>query len=164
MCQKTRWMLAPLLVGLLASTLPAALTVMNNDTETNLAAKLKRESNPVRKAIIEIQISKLKLQAAKDARGKNNVDESLQSLQDYHGHIQSAWTLLLESGRIAQKKPQGFKELEIALREDERTLEDIERNYSLADREQIDQLLQDIKRIRADVIKALFPAAQTPAP
>jgi hypothetical protein len=110
--------------------------------------------------MLEIKLARLKLFRAKDTRGKGGVEESLKLLQAYRAHIENAWNLLQKSGRVAHKKPQGFKELDIELREDGRYLEDLKRSFSLADREPIEKIIADVERIRGEVLKALFPAME----
>lgn len=155
---ESRWALAMVLACILGHAPGQALPLSNDKTEAKLTRKLAREQDPVRKAKLDIKLARLKLHQAKDTRGKGDTEDSLKLLQVYHAHIQNAWNLLQKSGRPAHKKPQGFKELDIELREDARYLEDLKRSYSLADREPIEKIIANVEGIRAEVIKALFPA------
>ena len=155
---KARWALAMLLAGILGYAPGQALPLPFDDTEAKLTQNLARERDPVKKAKLEIKLARLTLLRAKDTRGKGEAEESLKLLQAYRAHIENAWNLLQKSGRAAHKKPQGFKELDIELREDGRYLEDLKRSFTLADREPIEKIIADVERIRAEVLKALFPA------
>jgi hypothetical protein len=157
---KARWALAMLLAGILRFAPGQALPLPFEDPEAKLTQKLAREQDPVKQAKLEIKLARLKLFRAKDTRGKGGVEESLKLLQAYRAHIENAWNLLQKSGRVAHKKPQGFKELDIELREDGRYLEDLKRSFSLADREPIEKIIADVERIRGEVLKALFPAME----
>jgi hypothetical protein len=65
--------------------------------------------------------------------------------------------LLQSSGRDAFRHPEGFKELDIALREDARFLEDLSHRLSYYERGDVDKTAKEIGQIRAEVIKELFP-------
>lgn len=158
-----------LLVVLLAAILSfaskfATASPPGEDPDADLIQKLAREQDLVKKAKIEIRLARLKLHRARYTRENGDVEASLSLLQAYHAHIENAWSHLQKSGRLAHKKPQGFKELDIALREDIRFLEDFKRGFSLADREPVEKTISEVERIRADVLKALFPGAQGATP
>jgi len=161
---KACWALAVLLAGILGHAPGHALPLPNDDSEATLTRNLAREQDLVKRVKIGIRLARLKLHRAKDTRDTGDTENSLKLLQDYHAHIENAWGLLQKSGRLAHKKPQGFMELDIELREDGRYLEDLKRNFALADREPIEKILADVERIRAEVLKALFPAAEGAAP
>src|SRR5260370_25378250 len=102
-----------------------ASSARHADSESDLAARLQREQNPVKKAKYEIRLGRLKLNQAIDAYDKGSPDQSGQLLDAYLERMKSSWQILRDSGRNAVRQPQGFKELDIALREDSRTLEDL---------------------------------------
>lgn len=161
---KARWAFVMLLAGILGCAPGLALPLPFDDTEAKLTQKLAREQDPVKKAKLEIKLARLTLLQAKDTRGKGEAKASLDLIQAYGAHIENAWNLLQKSGRAAHKKPQGFKELDIELREDGRYLEDLKRGFSLADREPIEKIIANVERIRAEVLKALFPAVAGATP
>jgi hypothetical protein len=159
MQRTTRWGLALLMAGTMGFLPTRAGPALAKDNPADLAARLARETNPVKKAKLEIRLSGLKLQAARDARDQDQVEASLQLLQEYHRHVVNAWDWLQKSGRVplAHKKPDGFKELDIALRQDLRFLEDLKHAYTLAERVPIERIVKDVERIRNEVLEALFP-------
>ena len=141
-----------------------AVPVVAKDSEKKLLEKLARESNPVKKAKLEIRLARLKLLQSVDARENDDFEGCLSLLGDYRDRIDSAWDILKSTGRDAHKKPGGFKQLEIEIREDSRYLEDLRRSFSVMDREPVDKIIQDVEGIRAEVIKALFPTMARPNP
>jgi len=134
------------------------------DDEASLLRKIDRETNPVKKAKHEIKLARIKLLQAMDAREKEDLEGSLKLLQAYQQRISSAWEILKSTGRDAHKKPGGFKELDIELREGGRYLEDLRRSFSVMDREPVEKVIQEVERIRVEVIKALFPTMAQPTP
>src|SRR6516162_11879366 len=86
------------------------------ESEPDLLARFEREQNPVKKSIYATRLAQLKLQQATDAYAKDDLDQGQKLLDEYLKWVKSYWDLLKSSGRPAERKPQGFKELDIALR------------------------------------------------
>ena len=128
-----------------------------NDTEEDLQSRLQRESNPVKKAKYEIRLGRLKLTEAIDAFDRHDANKAQDLLGAYLMHIRSSWQLLQSSGRNAFRHPGGFKELDIALREDGRFIEDLTLRLSYYDRGNVVRTSKELEQIRAAVIKELFP-------
>ena len=145
------WLIAG--VGLLGAARP----VPDNDTERDLQQRLRRETRPVKKARYEIRLGRLKLLEAVDAFAQRDANKARELLGAYLKHIRSSWQLLQSSGRNAFQHPAGFKELDIALREDGRLLEDLSHRLSYYERGEVDKTAKEIEQIRAEVIKELFP-------
>ncbi len=133
-------------------------TLRGAEKEAELEARLKRESDPVRKAKIEIRLARFKLYRAADAFDKGNIEEADRLLTAYVEQVKSAWTTLKSSGRQAHKKPAGFKELDIALREDARYLDDLKHHVSYMVRAPVEKVVQEVEDLRNEVLKALFPS------
>jgi len=71
--------------------------------------------------------------------------------------MKASWKLLQDSGRKASKQPEGFRELEIALRENVRLLQDLGRTVSYFDRPPLVNAAQELEQMRYEVLHALFP-------
>jgi len=127
------------------------------DTEEDLQTRIEREHDPVKRAKFKIRFAYLKLVRGTEACEKDDHDECLKGLSSYLELMKSSWTDLESSGHNAVKQPSGFKELDIALREDERTLEDAKRKIPLEDRDAVNPLIEEIDKIRNHVLDALFP-------
>jgi len=127
------------------------------DDEKKLLAKIEREQNPVKKAKLEIRLGRLKLLEAFAAFEGGDVELSHQTLEIYLKWMDGAWTALEGSGRQASRKPQGFKELDIALREDQRLLEDFEHRVPYQAREPVEKISKRVEELRELVLKELFP-------
>ena len=141
--------------------LDAVAAAPRRDTEGDLRSRLQRESNPIKKAKYEIRLGRVKLLEAIDAFDKHDANKAQDLLGAYLTHIRSSWQLLQSSGRNAFRNPEGFKELDIALREDGRLLEDLSHRLSYYERGDVDKTAKEIEQIRAEVIKELFPPVRT---
>jgi len=97
------------------------------------------------------------LREAIDAFDKQDAKKAQESLGDYLSHIRASWTLLQSSGRNAVRHPEGFRELDLALREDGRFIEDLSHRLSYFDRGNLVKAGEEIEQIRTKVIKELFP-------
>jgi hypothetical protein len=149
-----------LLLTVLAVVSLAAFSAKDRrpDSEQDLLDRIQREQNPVRKSKLELRLGRLKMQQAIDAYGQGRIDQGKSLLDGYLDRVKSCWQILKGSGRNAVKQPQGFRELDIALREDSRTLEDMSKRISYFDREPVDQTMQGINQVHDEVLHALFPS------
>ncbi len=156
----SKWV-AALLAGLCGVCLASALYGRRPDTEQDLKAHIESERNPVKKAKLEIRLGRLKLNQAEADYNQGNVQQGAALLVEYTNAMEAAWQTLRTSGRNAARQPQGFKELEMVLREGTRRLEDLKQRISYFDRDPIDKTQQVISKERSAVLEALFPTLQS---
>jgi len=142
---------------------PGVATARTRETEEQLLARLQAENNPVRKAKVEIRLGRLKLEQAIEAYEQGNVEAGATLLDAHLGRMKEAWQTLGGSGRNAARHSQGFKELDIALREDIRRLEDLKHRIAFDDRRPAEKVSKELESIRSEVLRALFPAGGAPA-
>lgn len=153
---------AALLLILAGAVVPARLWARHHDDAASLTAHIQREKNPVKKAKLEIRLSKLELEQAVGSYDHRQLDPGKQQLAAFLSRVQKAWGLLKSSGRNAASKPDGFMQLEIALREDARSLNDLRERVAYFNRAPIDQAIQQLNQLHSDVLIALFPGAAPP--
>ena len=125
--------------------------------------KLNRTTDPVDRAKTGINISELLLSLASDAVKTGEPEVLEKRLKEYVDAIQDAHQTMVKTGRDAHRKPKGFKELEIALRRQIRTLDDIGRTLTFDQRDPVDKAKQEASDIREDLLKALFGEQNAPA-
>jgi hypothetical protein len=70
---------------------------------------------------------------------------------------------MVRTGRDAHRKPGGFKDLEIALRQHARQLDDIGRVLTYDEREPLTKARDQAVLIRDELLKALFGAQNAPS-
>jgi hypothetical protein len=130
---------------------------MGRETEEELLQQIQSEPNPVKKAKVQIKLAHLKLTQVQDAYSQGNIEAGAKLLGTFNDTMKASWKLLQDSGRKASKQPEGFRELEIALREDVRILQDLERTVTYLDRPPLENVVQELEQMRTEVLHALFP-------
>ena len=151
-----RWTILPVgltFIGIVLTGSPA----MGRDTEQQLLERVQSEPNPIKKAKEEIRLANFKLSHIKDAYSQGNVEDGTKLLSALVDVMKTTWKTLQDSGRSAAKQPQGFRELEISLREDVRVLQDLARTVGYFDRTPLENTVQELEHIHDEVLKALFP-------
>ena len=81
---------------------------------------------------------------------------------EYHDSATAAYNGLAATGRDAEKHSNGYRELEIHLRQALRQLNDLVFGLPLADREALRGPQKDIEDLDEKLVKALFPRSQEP--
>ena len=125
--------------------------------------KLKRLTDPVDRTKTDIAISEILLSLASDAVRTGEPEVLEKRLSEYRDTIQDAHQTMINTGRDAHRKPNGFKDLEIALRRQIRMLDDIARGVTFDQREPVDRAKQQASGIRDDLLKALFGEQNAPS-
>jgi hypothetical protein len=134
------------------------LNAFREDTEAELLPRMQREHDLVKKAKYEIRLGRLKLLQGATACEKDDHDGCSKSLSAYLELMNNSWKDLKSSGRNAVKQSSGFKELDIALREDANALNDLKHRMPLEDRAALDPVIQEVETIHDEDIAALFPS------
>ncbi len=138
----------------------AASPAPRNDNEQKLQARIDREGKPVNRAKLKVRLGRVKLLQAIDAYDRQDHGQYRQLLDDYLEVMKSAWADLQESGRQASRRPDGFKQLDIGLREDTRFLEDLMHRVPLEQRAPAKKVFEEAEKLRAAVLEALFPPSR----
>jgi len=147
-----------------ALTVPCASSAHHPESEPELLARLANESNPAKKAKIEIRIGSLKLEQAAAAYNREEVEAGAKLLDSYLGWMKQAWNLLHDSGRDASHRPQSLIDLDIALREDVSKLADLRVHTPLADRSPLERIGAETDALHTRVLAALLPGGQLQDP
>jgi hypothetical protein len=119
--------------------------------------RLEKETDPVDRAKIGIKISELLLEGVGDSARSGDFDAMETELVAYTSVIEEAHKTLVDSGRDAQKKAGGFKDLEIALRKHVRMFQDVARTLNLEKRVPIEKAIDLANGVRNRLLKLLFP-------
>jgi hypothetical protein len=151
-----------LVVGLaFAGFVLAGPFAVARETEEQLVGRIQSEQNPIKKAKDEIKLSSLQLAKIQDAYSHGRVDDGAKLLGTFMETLNVAWKLLHESGHTAARRPEGFRELEIALREDVRALQDLQRVVTYFDRPPIEHTVHDLEQMQGQLIHELFPGGHS---
>ena len=120
-------------------------------------AQLRRTNNPIRLTKIYIRISDLRISFVGDAITLGDFEMMEEHLDGYKETVKDARNTMMNSDRDAASRAAGFRELEIALRQHMRQLDDIGGRLTFQYREPIEKVINYIAEIRDELLKALFP-------
>lgn len=142
---------------------PAASEARRQDTAADLQARIQHETNPVKKAKLQIRLGRLEVGQAADAYDHRQPSQGQKLLSESTDVMENAWALLKSTGRNPARKPDGFMQLEIGLREETRTLNQLRRRIFYLDRAPVDSALKTLNQMHSQVLVGLFPGA-APSP
>jgi hypothetical protein len=143
----------------LAGLLPKPALARHHWTEAELNARIARENNPIKRAKLVMQLGRLQLTESSEAYNKGDIEHGAKLLEMYWRNMQQAWTVLKQTNRNPVKHPDGFKDLEINLREARRILQDLAQHVSYDVRDPVLKAESETAALRSKVILALFPDA-----
>jgi hypothetical protein len=119
--------------------------------------RLQELTNPVDKTRSHIIISNILLDFAGSAARDNDFEGMRTLLDQYSTSIKAARDVMLDSDRDPLRNAAGYKDLELALRQQVRRLEEMRRSLTVDEREQIDVALSLAMSIRDEMIRKIFP-------
>lgn len=120
-------------------------------------ADLARASSAVERTRIQIRISDLLISFMGDAVADGDMDRVAAEVEEYRSAIFDARDLMMGSGRDPARDVAGYRDLEIALRQQVRQLDDIRTRLLEAFREPLERLIVEVTEIRNELLDALFP-------
>jgi hypothetical protein len=127
------------------------------NTTEGFRTKFTHESDPVHKAHILIQLGDSEFRDIQKEVGSDNADGALAILQQYRDEAQECQKSLDGTGRDPEKHPNGFKELQISLRESLRRLDHIIADLSGDEQKSFRDVRQDLEQMDLKLIHQLFP-------
>jgi len=125
--------------------------------------KLNRLTDPVDRTKTDIAISEILLSLATEAIKTGEPEMLSKRLNEYTDTIRDAHQTMMKTGRDAHRKPKGFKDLEIVLRRQIRTLDDLAHSVAFDQRDPVERAKQQASDIREDLLKALFGEQNAPS-
>ncbi|HZT70304.1 MAG TPA: hypothetical protein VFC10_11240 [Terriglobia bacterium] len=142
-------------LAILGQALTYGAPARNQEKERSLAAKIERERNPGKKARLQIRLARLKLTDADAAYRERNFSEGKSFLDQYLEQVRNSWATI--EGAQGGKHMGVLKDIEIALREDGRFLEDLRRRVPYPESEAIKDVARESSEVHNQVLEALFP-------
>jgi hypothetical protein len=123
----------------------------------HLEAKFNRETNPVKKAKKLVELGRAELAAIRDAVEKGEVPVAAGLAERYRDQVAAAHTALVATGVNAEKNPDGFKQLQVSLRENIFKLRDLVPLLPLEQRAPLDSVERDLTSVNQQLLLELFP-------
>jgi hypothetical protein len=120
-------------------------------------ARYEQETDPVRKARALAKLGDDQVDQARRQLKAGEDVASLQTLEQYRDEIQHMTEALKATGVDAERKPAGFKELQISVRMNIRHIDDLILALPVDKRPFFREVRTDLVKTQNDLIDALFP-------
>jgi hypothetical protein len=121
-------------------------------------SEFERESDPVQRAKILARMGQQEFDSIDRDAAAKNLDRVLEQLREYHEQVVQAHQGLVTAKIDASRKPAGFRQLEISLRENVRRLDDLAYSFPVEEREPFEQIREQLTKIHDDLVDRLFSA------
>jgi hypothetical protein len=141
----------------LVAALALCTPLLAQDRLTPQLTQYRQETDPVRKARALAKLSGDQIALAQKQLQGGEDRASLQTLEQYRDEVRETAASLKATGVNAQKKPAGFKELQISLRESIRRIDDLMFTLSLDQRTLFSDVQSELMKLHNDLLDALFP-------
>jgi len=128
--------------------------------QDRLAAQLEQylnEKDPVRKARLLVKLGESEVDQAKKQLQSGDDVASLETLEKYRDQAAQTVSGLKASGLNAEKKPAGFKELQISLRWNIRRVDDLILSLPVDKRPFFREVRGGLVQMQNDLVDELFP-------
>lgn len=150
-------------VGVIAASLVAA-SLAAQDRTAELRARFQKEQDPVRKARLVAPLADAEF---RDMHQKIDAGD-LAAVAEIAGHVndeaQASKKSLDTKSRDAEAHPEGYKQLEISVRESIRRLDDIMVSLAKDDQKPLAEVRAELETLDREMIHRLFPKRPGAAP
>jgi hypothetical protein len=142
----------------LLALLCAAATAQNSARKLNDRYRI--ETDPVRKARLLARIGPLDMDDAHTALRKDDQAQAVAILQTYRDEVRQTSDALSSSGLNPQRKPAGFKDLQVELRTLLRSMDDLIFSLPVDERAPFEAVRNDLNAAETSLFVAMFPSAE----
>jgi len=145
-------------MALLAFALsPCSFAFQTASPPSEVFDQLKKESDPVRRAKTLTKLAGPQLDSMTRLADGGDFIHSGELLEQYRDEVKLTFDGLKESGIDAERKPSGFKELQIHLRRSLQQIDDVIRIVPEGPRVPFQSARAEIAQINRSLIEMLFP-------
>lgn len=127
------------------------------DNTTELRARFEREANPVHKAELMQKLGAAEFRELEKHAADKHFDEAAQVLDQYHSDVEGCSKALDQANINAAKKPAGFKQLQISVRESLRRLDRLISTMTADDQRLFRKDRDDLEELNSHLLQELFP-------
>jgi len=155
--------------GLAVSCL-ATGAVRGDESLPQLQARFDRETDSVRKAKLIARLGKAEFDQARAEIDAGNDESAVKQFENYRENARAALSALEKEHPDAERRPDGYRQLEEHVREAGRFVRDADAGISVDFRPRLAQVRQDLERLDEELLDRLFPrrpgrkSAAKPAP
>jgi len=133
-----------------------AVAAFADDSPERLRARIATEGDLVHKAKLEMKLADFVLEQTRKLYGAGNVDKAEDSLKEMMMLCEGAFEHLFATHRDPRKRPGGFKETEIRMREFVRRLEDVKPTLPLDDRPPVEKAVTRLRDMHEDLLLGIM--------
>jgi len=154
------------IAAIVAAFFPLCAPVARLAAQDHVAEDLARyqhEADPVRKTRLLIKLGDEQVELAKKQLKEDEV-ASLHTLEQYRDEVHATIAALNASGVDAERRPAGFKELQISLRETIRRIDELILTLNVDKRPFFREVRNDLFMDQNHLIDELFPRKPERAP
>ena len=144
-----------LLAGALAGLLLPGALAQNQVAE--LQGQFNRENDATRKVKILTKLGDAQFALMRKETGEGKYEQALRTLEEYRDEVRTAETALKATGADAERKPGGFKQLQIQVRKGLREIDQTILAMPDEQRRPFDTVRRDLLLIDKELIDMLFP-------
>ncbi|HXQ98735.1 MAG TPA: hypothetical protein VN774_09860 [Candidatus Limnocylindrales bacterium] len=144
-----------ILSSLLAA--PACFGNTQQDRLPEFKERFEREGDPVRKAKDLVNLGNLQVLEFVHAAAADNFDLAFSLLTEYRNEVRTTFDLLKATGNDAERKPEGFKQLQIHLRKSLWEMDRVMPRITPERHATFEDIQHELGRIHNDLIHMLFP-------
>ena len=125
--------------------------------------RLPQLTDPVAQTKSYIKISQLLVTFAADAIRNGQPGQMTDLMEQYSTAVQNARDAIVASLRDAERRPAGYKDLELSLRAQLRLLQDINKLLLSEERVPVENAITTASSVRNEMLLLLFPQSQVQA-
>ena len=131
--------------------------VLAQDHIGELRAQFNHETDPVRKAKALPKLGDAQFNQLRKETDAGHYAEALKIVEEYRDEVKVAETALKASGLDAERKPAGFKQLQIHVRKSVREIEQTVLALPDEQRPPFEAIRRELTAIEKELIEMLFP-------
>jgi flagellar basal body-associated protein FliL len=139
------------------ATLALCVPLAAQDRLAESLAKYQSETDPIRKARALAKLGDEQVDLAKRQLKAEDEVASLHTLEQYRDEVRDTVVALRGTGTNAERKPAGFKELQISLRETIQRIDDLILTLNVDKRPFFREVRNDLFMYQNQLIDDLFP-------
>jgi hypothetical protein len=140
-------------------THPDADSQPQQDRVAQLRARFDKENDPIRKAKILVPLGTAEFDRIEKQIANNDANGALAELRDYEDKAASCGKALDARNVDAEKHPNGYKELEISVRESLRRLNNVMVSLAGDEQKPFEEIRKSLDELNQHLISQLFPKA-----
>ena len=138
--------------------------MLSQASTADLRSRFTRETDPIRKAKLLVALGDAEFRDILKDADAENFGEALAIFQQYRDEARACQKALDGKEADPEKHPNGFKQLQISLRQSLRRLSDIIVELPVDEQKPFLDVREDLEQMDRQLIHELFPRRPEPAP